>query len=281
MTLRPGLTVGAVTVLLALAGCGQTEDPPEAAAEPTAEAESEGAAVAPGEGPEWGYEGEVGPAHWAALDPAFAECGTGQQQSPIDLVRDLATPDPAAVPPVTYEYQPASYEVADIGHTIQASTGSGGGVSIGGEFYELLQAHVHAPSEHALDGQRTDLSVHLVHQNAAGELAVVGLFVEPGEATSGVDTLFAELPAEDQPVSVADVDASTLLPDDRTVYRYDGSLTTPPCTEGVQWLVLPDVVTASPAVVDTLAEAVEGTARPLQPVNDRDVVLVEDAPAPR
>lgn len=273
MRASTGRRLATAGLLVALTGCADEADP---ATDAAGTVEAPAAASAPE--PEWGYDGAIGPERWDELDLENAECATGQQQSPIDLSEDLATPDPADVPPVTYDYEPATFEVVDVGHTIQASPeDAGGGLTLGGESYELAQFHVHAPSEHAIDGERTNLAVHLVHQNADGELAVVGVLVEAGDAASGLATAWEELPYEGETVTLPDFDASTLLPDDRTTFRYTGSLTTPPCTEGVQWLVMRDVVTAEPEVVSSVEELVAGTARPLQPANERDVVLATDS----
>lgn len=274
-TLRIAARAAAAAAVLLVAACGETDDP---AAETPAIADPPALAEPEAESPEeisWSYEGETGPANWAELEAAYATCGTGQRQSPVDLTAPADTAPPGAeAASVTYDYLPAAYEVVDTGHTIQADAESpAGGITVDGEDYELLQFHAHAPSEHAFDGERTDLEVHLVHQNAAGELAVVGVLVEEGESPSALAEAWADLPTGEETAPLADFDAGTLLPEDRTTYQYEGSLTTPPCTEGVQWLVLQETATAPAEVITDFEEAVGESARPLQPLGEREVVL--------
>jgi carbonic anhydrase len=267
-----GRGAAAAAVLLA-AACGGNED---AATEAPVFADTPGVEEPEAESPEegsWSYEGQTGPAAWAELEADYATCATGQHQSPVDLIDASEVPSGEAAQ-VTYDHQPASYEVVHTGHTIQADVDSpAGGITVDGEEYELLQFHAHLPSEHAFGGQRADLEVHLVHQNAAGELAVVGVLVEEGQSDYALVDAWADLPTGEETVSLADFDAGTLLPEDRTTYQYEGSLTTPPCTEGVQWLVMQETATAPSEVITGFEDAVGESARPLQPLNDRDLVL--------
>lgn len=262
----------AASALLA-AGCGQGQEA-SAPTPPTAEDQQTSAGPAPEEA-SWSYEGETGPENWAELEADYATCGTGSRQSPVDLIEAEIPTEPiegADAADVVYDYQPATYELVDTGHTIQADTSSAGGITIDDKRYELLQFHAHAPSEHALDGQRTDLEVHLVHQSDDGELAVVGVLVEAGTSESSLAQAWRELPAEGETLPLTGFDASTLLPEDRTTFRYDGSLTTPPCTEGVKWLVMQETVTTESDVIRAFEDAVGESARPLQPLGDREVV---------
>lgn len=261
--------VAAAAVLL-LVACGGSDS---TAAEAPATAAPQGLEELESESPEegsWSYAGETGPANWAELDADYATCAAGQRQSPVDL------PLPAEAAPVeavsvTYGYQPAAYELNDTDRTIQADAESpAGGITVDGEDYELLQFHAHAPSEHAFAGERTDLEVHLVHQNAAGELAVVGVLLEEGQSSSALVEAWADLPSGEETASLADFDAGALLPEDRTAYQYRGSLTTPPCTEGVQWLLMQEVVTAPAEVISGFEDAVGKSARPLQPLGERE-----------
>lgn len=260
--------------LLLVAACGGTDDTvaetPTTADTPLEEPEAESP-----EESSWSYDGETGPANWAELDADYSTCVAGLAQSPIDLTAPAETaPTEAEAASVTYDYQPAAYEVVHTGHTIQAEAESpAGGITVDGEDYELLQFHAHAPSEHAFAGERTDLEVHLVHQNAAGELAVVGVLVEEGESASALADAWADLPTEEETVALADFDAGTLLPEDRATYQYEGSLTTPPCAEGVQWLVMQETVTAPAEVITGFEDAVGESARPLQPLGERELVL--------
>lgn len=254
--------------MMVTAACGQGDDAADGGPPAAVPAERPAEAA-------WSYEGETGPENWGDLAADYATCAAGEQQSPIDLKVDAAEQAPGEeVPDVTYDYQSAPYELVDKVHTIQAEVeGEAGGITIGDERYKLVQFHAHAPSEHALDGERPDLEVHLVHQNDDSELAVVGVLIEGDGTGSGLAEAWRELPEGDESVPLSDFDATALLPQDRTLLRYDGSLTTPPCTEGVQWLVMTETVNAPAEVVSAFEQAVGDSARPLQELGDRDVVL--------
>lgn len=265
----------AAAAVLLVAACGES-DSSAVQASATAAPQGPEERESPEEG-SWSYAGATGPENWAQLDADYATCAAGQRQSPVDLPLP-AEAAPAEAADVTYDYQPAAYELIDTDHTIQADAGSpAGGITVDGEDYELLQFHAHAPSEHALAGQRTDLEIHLVHQNAAGELAVVGVLVEDGQPSSALAQAWADLPTGEETASLADFDAGALLPEDPIAYRYEGSLTTPPCTEGVQWLVVQEVATAPAEVISDFTDAVGRSARPLQPLGDREPVLGQPA----
>lgn len=269
--MRPTRTVLAATCLsLVLAGCGQDE---QEAFSDTSGGAASGDVPAEQERAEWSYEGgDTGPEQWAELQADYATCGSGQEQSPIDLTPVEAAAEDEALPPVTFDYESATYELENLGHTVQASVQGAGAMMIGDERFELLQFHAHVPSEHALDGGRSDLEVHLVHQNDQDELAVLGLLVDEGSSSSALSEAWAELPGQEgEAVELTDFDVSSLIPADPDLYRYEGSLTTPPCTEGVQWLVVGEPVDAPAEIVDEMEELLGDTARPLQPVGSREV----------
>lgn len=268
--MRPTRTVLAATCLsLVLAGCGQDE---QEAISDTSGGAASGDAPAEQERAEWSYEGDTGPEEWAELQADYATCGSGQEQSPIDLTPVQAGAEGEALPPVTFDYEPATYELENLGHTVQASVQGAGAMMIGDERFELLQFHAHVPSEHALDGQRSALEVHLVHQDDQDELAVLGLLVDEGSSSSALSEAWAEVPGQEgEAVELTDFDVSSLIPADPDLYRYEGSLTTPPCTEGVQWLVVGEPVDAPAEIVDEMEELLGDTARPLQPVGSREV----------
>lgn len=268
MTYRPLPTAAvAAAAAVLLGGCGQDQDTaaesPATSASPSADEPAQGAA--------WSYEGDTGPADWAELDPGYATCGAGQAQSPIDLTAGVT--EPADEAEVTYDYAAADYELVNTGHTVLATADDAGGLTIDGERYDLLQFHAHAPSEHAIGGGREELEVHLVHQDDEDELAVVGVLVDETPTGSTLADAWAELPEEGGTAALEDFDAASLLPEDRTTFRYSGSLTTPPCTEGVRWLVMEETVTAPSDVVSAFESAVGDSARPLQPRNEREPVL--------
>jgi carbonic anhydrase len=232
-------------------------------------------------GVHWGYEGEESPAHWAELSPAFALCAEGTRQSPIDLT----APDTVEATAVARDYEPASLSVVrkehvvdllDNGHTIQVSYDEGSTLTLEDTDYELVQYHFHMPSEHTVDGRHSALELHLVHQSAAGELAVIGVLVDEGEYNPIAAPLVESLPA--QPGDTVHLEHVTfeideLLPDDPRYYRYEGSLTTPPCTEGVQWLVMVGHGHAASEQLARFAAVMPDNNRPVQPRRARPLVI--------
>jgi carbonic anhydrase len=232
-------------------------------------AESEHAAAA-GSAPHWGYEGDAGPEHWAELQPAFKVCQLGLEQTPIDLTGGT-TGDAAAV---ALDYKPLPLRIINNGHTIQVNADAGCGCTIGGTRYELLQFHFHHPSEHLLAGKRLDLELHLVHRSSAGDLAVVGAFIRPGQKNAALQTIWDVMPHEAGPEMRAGgaIDPSALLPKSAGYFRYMGSLTTPPCSEGLTWTVFRDPIEASPEQIGQFAALFPNNARPVQGRNRRFLV---------
>ncbi|HKA60381.1 MAG TPA: carbonic anhydrase family protein [Gemmatimonadales bacterium] len=219
-------------------------------------------------GTHWEYEGTHGPANWSSLDPAYAKCTGGKQQSPIDIRQTRH----AELPPITFSYQPVPLSMIDNGHTIQVIYAPGSFITIGHDRYELQQFHFHHPAEERVRGKAYPLVAHLVHKNQVGRLAVVAVLLEEGTANPLVDRLWAHLPVAKDTVITPEqvtIDATLLLPSHRGYYTFSGSLTTPPCTEGVTWFVLKEATQVSPNEVSTFAEKYPHNARPLQPVNHR------------
>jgi carbonic anhydrase len=235
--------------------------------------------------PHWGYGAEHGPAEWGELCPEFSACRGGRSQSPIDI--SAATS--AALPALATAYAPAQLSIvhhehhADVvnnGHTVQVNYPEGSTLSVGGETYDLLQYHFHSPSEHTLEGRHFAMEMHLVHKSADGKLAVIGAFIEEGPANAAFEPVWANLPREkgvEVHLEHVQVDVDELLPNDRTSYRYDGSLTTPPCSEGVKWFVLANPVALSSAQIAAFRAIVHDNNRPTQPLNDRKIVSDEVA----
>ncbi|MBI1876654.1 MAG: carbonic anhydrase family protein [Chloroflexi bacterium] len=216
----------------------------------------------------WTYEGAEGPEYWGELSQDFALCSTGTEQSPIDV------PSTSSVNPadITFNYQPTALNIFNNGHTIQVNYDPGSSIDVGGKTYDLKQFHFHTPSEHAVDSNHTDLEMHLVHQSADGQLAVVGVMLRQGSENPAFQPVFDNLPAqESEPTAVGNVtvNASDLLPQERTYYRYNGSLTTPPCSEGVQWLLMNTPVELSEVQVTAFQSIFQNDARPVQPLNER------------
>lgn len=215
----------------------------------------------------WSYDGEGGPENWATLDPKNIACATGQRQSPIDI-RDGIKVD---LEPIQFEYQPSYFRIVDNGHTVQVVVGEGS-ITVTGKTYELVQFHFHKPSEERINGRGFDMVAHLVHKARDGRLAVVAVLLEKGAENPVVQTLWNNLPLErnvEVTPPTAVVDLNRFLPADRSYYTYMGSLTTPPCTEGVLWLVMRQPVSVSPEQIAIFSRLYRNNARPIQPAGGR------------
>ena len=215
----------------------------------------------------WGYAPHDGPALWGTLDPAYSACALGREQSPIDLTGGCE----ADLSPVEFDYRRTRVAIENTGRTIQVNPDPGSGIVLDGVRYQLQQFHFHHGSEHTVGGVRLALEAHLVHRNDRGSLAVVGVLFEAGAANRALAPLWAQLPREPAASRVArgDLDLAALLPAGRTTWRYRGSLTTPPCHEGVAWIVLTEPLTLSAAQIDAFAALYPNNCRPVQPLGDR------------
>lgn len=219
------------------------------------------------EGPHWSYQGHGGPAEWGELDPAFATCQLGKLQSPIDIRGAKA----ADLPAIKFDYKPSPLKVIDNGHSIQVNYAPGSSIDVGGTRYELVQFHFHKPSEEKIDGKAHAMVAHLVHKGADGKLAVVAVLLDDGGTNSTIDTIWKNLPQEKgKEVAVnATVDAATLLPADHGYYTFQGSLTTPPCSEDVRWFVLKTPLKIAGSEITAFGKIYPMNARPSQPLNGR------------
>ncbi|HEX4780996.1 MAG TPA: carbonic anhydrase family protein [Usitatibacter sp.] len=220
----------------------------------------------------WGYSGEAAPENWSKLDPAFAACSAGRSQSPVDLPRNAK----AESGKIGFAYKQGGKAILNNGHTVQVDYAPGSVLTLDGHAYELKQFHFHAPSENTIDGKRFPMEAHLVHADKDGHLAVVAVMFTDGKASPFVDSLWAAIPAkEGEPKPLAEpLDASGLLPASHRHYRFAGSLTTPPCSEGVTWIVLTQPQSASKAQVAKFSGTLGfANNRPVQPLNARAVVL--------
>jgi len=218
----------------------------------------------------WDYGKEHGPEHWADLDPKFAACKAGHHQSPIDIVETVKDDLPAIV----FDYHPSPLRIVDNGHTVMAPYGPGSSIRVGGHTYALQQIHFHRPGENAVHGKRYAMEAHLVHSDDAGRLAVVAVLLEEGRENALVRDLWSHMPGEKEKEEVDDavqIDATTLLPAGRGYYAFEGSLTTPPCSEDVAWLVLKEPVGVSAEEVARFARLYPNDARTLQPAYGRVV----------
>jgi carbonic anhydrase len=221
--------------------------------------------------PHWGYSGATGPEHWASEDPSFATCGSGKHQSPIDIEHAVVAP----LPPIQFAYQPIPMTITDTGHSFQVNAPAGsGGITVGGARYELVQFHFHRPSEEEIHGHRQAMVAHLVHRNANGELAVVAVLIRKGASNAFLGSVFQHFPPQgtaEASVPGAMLNLGEFLPQQRGYYTFDGSLTTPPCTEHVRWFVLKSPVQASAEQLQQFAARYPHDARPVQSLNDRTV----------
>ncbi len=215
----------------------------------------------------WSYDGEGSPDNWAKIDPKNKTCATGQRQSPIDI-KDGIKVDLEAI---KFNYRPSNFRIVDNGHTVQVAVGDSS-ISLTGKTYELVQFHFHRPSEEKVNGQRFDMVVHLVHKSDEGQLAVVAVLLERGTEHPAIQTLWNNLPLEKN-VEVSPpgpiINPANLLPADMNYYTYMGSLTTPPCTEGVLWMVMKQPVQVSAEQINIFSRLYRNNARPIQPTSNR------------
>src|SRR5277367_2077380 len=224
----------------------------------------------------WSYTGTEGPQHWGEEDAAFAACGVGKHQSPINIEK-AATKD---LPAIEFGYQPTPLVVTDTGHSFQVNAAPGsGGITVGGEHYDLVQFHFHEPSEERIDGHRYSMVAHLVHKNAKGELAVVAVLIHKGPENAFLKPVFDNFPPSGTPQTAAaggTLNLADFLPAKHGYYTFEGSLTTPPCSENVRWFVLKTPVDASSAQIAQFSKRYAHNARPTQPLNDRVIEQTKD-----
>ena len=233
---------------------------------------SSGLCAAAGKEP-WSYAGPSGPAKWGTLEKGFAVCKTGELQSPIDI------PDAKVrkgdLPALLFNYKPSVLRIIDNGHTVEVIYDPGSYVSVDGKQYNLVQFHFHKPSEEKVDGKGHEMVVHLVHQANDGKLGVVAVFLDPGKENALIKTLWSNLPAvkeKENVVPTVKINAVELLPQNKGYYTYSGSLTTPPCSEDVTWFVLMTPVQVSADEIARFGRLYPMNARPVQPLNGRDLM---------
>jgi carbonic anhydrase len=218
--------------------------------------------------PHWGYGGAGAPENWGKLQPDFRVCEIGLQQPPIDL-KDAVPARPGAL---ETDFKAMPLRIVNNGHTIQVNCAPGSATLIGETRFELLQFHFHHPSEHLLSGKALDLECHFVHRSAAGDLAVLGVFMRRGGSTNAALTpIWDAMPAKEGPevTTSAMIDPESLLPRNRGYFRYHGSLTTPPCSEGLIWSVFKESVDISDDQVRRFAALFPVNARPVQTLGKR------------
>ena len=219
----------------------------------------------------WDYGDEHGPSHWGDLNAEFAACKDGHHQSPIDI----RNPKKVDLPSIHFEYKPSPLHIIDNGHTVMVNYAPGSFITIGDHKYALKQFHFHRPSEEKINGKNFDMTVHLVHADNDGKLAVVAVLLQQGEESPLIRELWKDLPKEKDKEEFFDnvqIDLSQILPADRGYYTFAGSLTTPPCSEGVTWYVLKHPTTVSADEIQRFSQLYRDDARPTQPLNDRVVL---------
>lgn len=222
-------------------------------------------------GPAWGYQGSEGPKDWGKLDPAYATCSLGHRQSPIDI-KGAKKSD---LPPLKLDYKAVPLNIVDNGHTIQVNYAPGSTLTVGDKTYELKQFHFHHPSEEHVNGHGYDMVAHLVHADADGHLAVIAVFLKKGQSNAFLDTIWKNIPSEKEKgvdVTGVTINVNDLVPAKHDYYTFAGSLTTPPCSEGVTWYVLKEPVSLSTGQVSAFAKVYPDNARPIQSTNGREIL---------
>lgn len=223
----------------------------------------------------WGYSGESGPAQWGEISKEYATCQTRINQSPIDI--QTAKTRKLGLPSLNMQYVDGPTRFQSINHTLQATMSSytSNSIEVDGKIYYLKQLDFHAPSEHTFNGKTYPLELQLVHKNQHGDVTIVAVMFDVGEPNQAIQNLWESFPTmEDNSMPIfSPVDINQLLPDDKTYWRYSGSLTTPPCTEGVSWTVLKTPVALSAEQLDKFHYIVgPANNRPPQPVNERKII---------
>lgn len=214
----------------------------------------------------WSYEGKDGVADWGKVDPNYKACSIGGQQSPVDLKHTL----PAEVGSLHIDWKPEAYVILNNGHTIEALVDNPGSVKLDEEVFTLKQFHFHHPSEHAVNGVRHEMEIHFVHANPNGDIAVVGVFVTPGERNEQFAEIIAAAPAKDgEKMFTAPINPESLLPKNRSRFRYEGSLTTPPCSEVVDWNLFEHPLEVAEADIARFKAIFPMNARPIQTTGRR------------
>lgn len=220
--------------------------------------------------PHWSYEGATGPDHWGDLNSDYSKCKTGSEQSPINITSSVASDLPA----IEFHYTESALKIINNGHTVQMNSDGQSSMTVGGKQYRLLQFHFHHPSEEEINGKSHDLVIHLVHQDAEEHKAVIAVLVDQGPSNSALKTIFSHLPRESEGeiTTGATINPADLLPKTGSYYTFPGSLTTPPCSEGVTWFVLKQPMTISQSELDQFAKLYPHNARPVQAIHQRKVL---------
>lgn len=229
-----------------------------------------GATLASAQTLDWRYTDAVAPERWAQANPDYAACDAGSMQSPIALSEANAMGEVKIA--TSYGMTNGTLQLGQ--HKVQVDAPAGMGMISGGKLFNLVQVHFHTPSEHTIDGERFPLTAHFVHATADGTLGVLGVMFEEGDANPALQSIIDA--ARRGSGQMVQVDFADMVPGEVDVYRYQGSLTTPPCSENVNWHVVQEPLEASAAQIAAMEGALSFSARSLQPVNNRLVIAPED-----
>ena len=219
----------------------------------------------------WQYSGKHGSEHWAELSDKFSTCASGVNQSPINISSTIE----AELPPLSINYQKSAVELINNGHTIQVNIQGNNSFSNDAGQFDLKQFHFHSPSENTINGQYYPLEAHFVHADNAGRLAVIGVMFKQGDENKTLKKLWHKMPEKTHGKAKLSgvLQSLNLMPKSKDYYRFNGSLTTPPCSEGVRWFVLKQPIEASKAQIDKFRAVMGGdTNRPIQPINARIIL---------
>lgn len=227
---------------------------------------------------EWGYTGKQGPQFWGTLNPQYHLAKDGKQQSPIDIQTKDAIAE--SLPPLKFDYRKERVSAINNGHSIQHNEQPGSFLHVGDQAYALEQFHVHVPSEHTIDGKHADMEIHFVHKSSSGKATVVAVMVH-ADSKDPVDVpIYKELPKQVGESVVADQatrNPMDFIPKEHSYFRYMGSFTTPPCPEGIHWIMMKTPISITPAVLAEFKEILGGNNRPVQMLNDRQVFVTAEA----
>lgn len=236
-----------------------------------------GNTLAADDAPKWGYHGAESADKWGDLSKDFATCKLGKEQSPIDI--KTAGVEKAKLDKIEFSYQPTKLSIVNNGHTVQVDYDKGSSIKIGKDKYDLLQFHFHTPSEEEIDGKEYDLVAHLVHKSADGKLAVVAVLFDRGDENKALKTFWDKLPrdaGETRNLPKTMINAADMLPANRGYFTFNGSLTTPPCSENVRWFVLKSPVTVSKDQTAGFRKIYPLNNRPVQALNGRKILAGGD-----
>jgi carbonic anhydrase len=217
----------------------------------------------------WSYSGETGPKNWGKLDPTYATCSEGKEQSPININHSKGN----NATNIEVHYEPTNITLENDGHTIVANTETkSSSVNLTGSTYLFEQFHFHTPSEHQINGKYTPMELHLVHKDKNGKIAVIGIMIQEGKENKALNKIWAVLPKDPLKLEIKEaINVKALLPKNQTSFLYKGSLTTPPCTEKVQWVLFEQSIEMSKEQIKKFQEIFPDNHRPVQPINERDI----------